>query len=166
MTQPTPDLPAPLGEPFTVVPHPKDPQRKLREQYAAALTAAAHQCDGDCGLDERACYDAHPITWSAMAGGTTHVDGSVVAIADTVLSVRDEEMNRLRADLNTCRERYAVAADNALQEIGQLKAELIAARSTIDRVRTWAEDELRYSDRSALLWTMDHPPQSDTEATL
>lgn len=39
----------------------------LRQRIADALTAAAHQCDGNCGLDERACYDAHPITWSAMA---------------------------------------------------------------------------------------------------
>lgn len=136
--QPTPDQPAPLSGPFTVVPAPKDSQ-SLRDRYAEALTAAAHQCDGDCGLSERDCYDAHPITWSAMAGGTTHVDGSVVAIADTVLAVRDEEMARLRAELDTCRERYAVSASNAMQELAAKDAELVAARSTLDRVRAAAD---------------------------
>ena len=183
MTQPTPDLPTPLSGPCTGRPHPKDPQRKLREQYAVAM----HKALRDYGEGE-----TDPGT------GSDYGDQAAVALA-----VRDEEMDRLRAkvaeidhiinwhttcascarildsayadtrraetaeaDLNACRDRYAVAADNAVQEIRRLEADLVAARSTIDRVRTWAEDELRYSDRSALLWTMDHPPQSDTEATL
>ncbi|MEW2187674.1 hypothetical protein AB0900_30785, partial [Streptomyces cellulosae] len=50
----------------------------------------AYECDGKCGLSERECYDTHPITFSAMAGGTTHVDGSVTAIADSLLAVLPE----------------------------------------------------------------------------
>lgn len=61
-------------------------QTALRDRIADKLTAAAYECDGKCGLSERECYDAHPITFSAMAGGTTHVDGSVTAIADAVLA--------------------------------------------------------------------------------
>ncbi|MGA5330977.1 hypothetical protein ACPCJT_20330 [Streptomyces griseoincarnatus] len=79
----------------------------LRDRIADKLTAAAHECDGKCGLSERECYDAHPITFSAMAGGTTHVDGSVTAIADAVLAVLPSaadwdalvrEADRLRRD--------------------------------------------------------------------
>lgn len=64
----------------------------LRGRIATALITAAYRCDGDCGLSERACYDAHPITWSAMAGGTTHVDGSVTDIADVVLTVLADDV--------------------------------------------------------------------------
>ncbi|WP_367134496.1 MULTISPECIES: hypothetical protein [Streptomyces] len=69
----------------------------LRRLYTEALRAAAYQCDGACGLDERACYDAHPITWSGMAGGHTHIDGAIDAIVDTVLAVHDHEVEQLRA---------------------------------------------------------------------
>ena len=64
----------------------------LRGRITTALITAAYRCDGDCGLSERACYDAHPITWSAMAGGTTHVDGSVTDIADVVLTVLADDV--------------------------------------------------------------------------
>jgi hypothetical protein len=82
-------------------------QTALRDRIADKLTAAAYECDGKCGLSERECYDAHPITFSAMAGGTAHVDGSVTAIADAVLaelpSAADwdalvREADRLRRD--------------------------------------------------------------------
>jgi hypothetical protein len=66
----------------------------LRDRVAAALEAAANKCDGDCGLDENTCYEAHPINWSAMVAGTTHVDGAVTAIADTVLAVVRPELDR------------------------------------------------------------------------
>lgn len=51
----------------------------LRRVIAAALTAAADKCDGNCGLAERACYDA--ITWSGLADGRTCIDGETGAIA-------------------------------------------------------------------------------------
>lgn len=60
-------------------------------------------------------------------------------VADMVLTVRNEEMDRLRADLNTCRERYATSANNAMQELAARDTELVAARSTIDRVRAAAD---------------------------
>ncbi|MFF7022990.1 hypothetical protein ACFY97_18555 [Streptomyces klenkii] len=75
------------------------PDHPLRRPYTEALRVAAYQCDGDCGLDERACYDAHPITWSGMAGGQTHVDGAIDAIVDTVLAVHDTGLQRLEAAL-------------------------------------------------------------------
>jgi hypothetical protein len=71
-------------------------QPTLRGQYAAVLTAAAHDCDGTCGLSEQDCYDAHPITWFATSNGATHIVAAVAAVADTVAAVRDEEMATLR----------------------------------------------------------------------
>lgn len=68
------------------------PVDQLRDRISAALSAAAHQCDGNCGLSERECYDAHPITWSAMVAGTTHIDGSTTAVADMVVGVLKVEM--------------------------------------------------------------------------
>jgi hypothetical protein len=73
-------------------------QTALRDRIADKLTADAYECDGKCGLSERECYDAHPITFSAMAGGTTHVNGSVTAIADAVLAVLYREWPWLRAE--------------------------------------------------------------------
>ncbi|PAU48560.1 hypothetical protein CK936_12525 [Streptomyces albireticuli] len=68
--RPTPDTgPADTGR--------TTPDHPLRRPYADALRVAAHPCDGDCGLDERSCYDAHPITWSGTAGGHTHIDGAI-----------------------------------------------------------------------------------------
>lgn len=58
----------------------------LRKLIADALAAAAYECDGQCGLSEEACYEAHPINWAAMVNGVTHVTASVTAIADVVLA--------------------------------------------------------------------------------
>jgi hypothetical protein len=58
----------------------------LRTAIAEALTAAATRCDGICGLTDAGCYEAHPIVWSGMAGGRTHIDGEVGAIADIALA--------------------------------------------------------------------------------
>lgn len=60
-------------------------------------------------------------------------------VADMVLAVRDQEMDRLRADLDTCRDRYATSASNAMTELAAKDAELVAARSTIDRVQGLAD---------------------------
>ncbi|MER6844804.1 hypothetical protein [Streptomyces platensis] len=67
----------------------------LRQRLADALTATAHQCDGKCGLDERACYDTHPITWSAMAGGTTHIDEAVTSVANVAVTALKPELDEL-----------------------------------------------------------------------
>uniref|UniRef100_UPI0030E0A33E hypothetical protein n=1 Tax=Streptomyces tubercidicus TaxID=47759 RepID=UPI0030E0A33E len=103
----------------------------LRQRIADALTAAAHQCDGNCGLDERACYDAHPITWSAMAGGTTHIDGSVTAIADAVLALVQPELVRLRSELRNS-ERIR---ENADFHLGQEMARRQLAEKDVARLR-------------------------------
>ena len=58
----------------------------LRQLISDALTAAAFECDGQCGLSEEACYEAHPITWAATSNGVMHVTASVTAIADVVLA--------------------------------------------------------------------------------
>lgn len=60
--------------------------RDLRVLIVAALTAAAYQCDGDCGLPEHECFNSHPITWSGMAAGRTHITGSAADIADIALA--------------------------------------------------------------------------------
>ncbi|WP_406225027.1 hypothetical protein [Streptomyces anulatus] len=73
-------------QPPAAPPTPAD-RAGLCDRIAAALTAAAHRCDGDCRLSEQACFDAHPINWSAMVGGTTRVEGSVTVIADIALGV-------------------------------------------------------------------------------
>ncbi|MGW4603694.1 hypothetical protein ACWENS_10535 [Streptomyces sp. NPDC004532] len=71
------------------------PADVLRQRIAEALTAAAFECDGKCGLAARECYDAHPIILSAVSNGTTHVDAPVTAIADAVLAVMQPEHDRL-----------------------------------------------------------------------
>lgn len=71
------------------------PTDSLWQRIAEALTAAAFECDGRCGLAARECYDAHPIILSAVSNGTTHVDAPVTAIADAVLAVVQPELDRL-----------------------------------------------------------------------
>ncbi|WP_367138915.1 MULTISPECIES: hypothetical protein [Streptomyces] len=92
-TRTTPDTDSPDGA-LTSTDSVRTPTAALRRLYMEALRTAAHQCDGACGLDERACYDAHPITWSGMAGGHTHIDGAIDAIVDTVLAVHDAGLKR------------------------------------------------------------------------
>lgn len=62
------------------------PDSVRRERYIKALTDAAYDCDGKCGLSEQDCYDAHKIHFSARAGGVTHIDGATTDIADLLLS--------------------------------------------------------------------------------
>ncbi|MFE2712277.1 hypothetical protein ACFXKI_09870 [Streptomyces mirabilis] len=69
-------------------------QSELRDLIAEKLRAAAFECDGKCGLSEQDCYDAHPISFSAMSNGLTHVTGSVTAIADAVLAVLPKPVDR------------------------------------------------------------------------
>lgn len=76
--------------PTTAPPAPAD-----REHIAQALTAAAHDCDGDCGLTEADCRAAHPIVVSATVGDTVHIDGPVEAIADAVLAVLPSPADRV-----------------------------------------------------------------------
>lgn len=68
-------------------PSPAGEESLLRKLIADALTNAAFECDGKCGLSEKDCYDAHPIMFSAMSNGVTDVNGSVTSIADVVLPV-------------------------------------------------------------------------------
>jgi hypothetical protein len=60
-------------------------QAELIERGAEALRQAAYQCDGDCGLSEDECWTSHPVSWSAMVVGETHVHGNVEALARVVL---------------------------------------------------------------------------------
>lgn len=108
----------------------------LREAIIAALEAAATKCEGDCGLDERACYLAHPINWSAMVGGTTHVDGAVTAIADAVLAVVQPALDELadyrsRITWETTCGGCARTLDGAVRETERADA----AEAAIARVR-------------------------------
>lgn len=70
---------------------------QLPASIAAALRAAAHDCDGTCGLDERECDAQHPIQVAVLHHGEiADVYGSVDAIAATVLAVVRPELDRLR----------------------------------------------------------------------
>lgn len=83
----------------------------LRDRIAEALTAAAFECDGKCGLSEQDCYDAHPITFSALSNGTTHVNASVTALADAALAALPASVDRatvLREAADICDEAGAV----------------------------------------------------------
>ena len=64
---------------------PDAPAPDLRAAIVAALTTAAYRCDGDCGLPEHECFNAHPITWSGMVAGHTHITGGAADIADIAL---------------------------------------------------------------------------------
>ncbi|MGY5048263.1 hypothetical protein ACWDE0_21925 [Streptomyces sp. 900105755] len=123
-----------------VLPTPND-RTALRDRIAEALTSAAFECDGKCGLSEQACYDAHPITFSAMSNGITDVTGSVTAIADIVLGVLAPPTDRAAVLLEVADwlkvwrpeffERWAVAeqdryeggVDDAADELRRLAAE-------------------------------------------
>lgn len=58
----------------------------LRAAIVAALTAAAYHCGGDCGMPEHECFNSHPITWSGMVAGHTHLTGGAADIADIALA--------------------------------------------------------------------------------
>ncbi|MEW9521748.1 hypothetical protein [Streptomyces tubercidicus] len=103
----------------------------LRQRIADALTASAYQCDGKCGLGERACYDAHPITWSAMAGGTTHVDGSVTAIANIAFASVQADLDRLNQTIDYLKRNIRRSRD----QVDSYDEELTGANSALDRVR-------------------------------
>jgi len=92
-------------------------QAALRDRIAETLTAAAYECDGKCGLSERECYDAHPITFSARCNGTTHVDAPVTAIADAVLAVLPAPADRaaLERRLKICERRRDELREESLR---------------------------------------------------
>jgi hypothetical protein len=70
-------------------PHP------LQQRIADALRTAA--CPPSCELTEVECTDAHPILASALRDGTiTDIGGPVTVIVDTVLTVVQPELERLR----------------------------------------------------------------------
>lgn len=60
-------------------------QDTLRELLVKAFTEAAYECDGKCELEEEACNDAHPILFSGLAAGDTHVADVAGALADLAL---------------------------------------------------------------------------------
>lgn len=70
----------------------------LHTRITDALTSAAYECDGACGLGERECYDAHPINFSARCNGVTHIDGAATAVADLVIEVLRGEQHAAQAD--------------------------------------------------------------------
>jgi hypothetical protein len=59
----------------------------FRSAVAKALADRAYECDGNCELDERACWDAHPITWTATLNGEVHFGAGVNAVADVAFKV-------------------------------------------------------------------------------
>ena len=81
--------PKPFGERHG--PMPQEMQQvsagAFAERVAAVLSDEAYECDGDCGLSERDCWDAHPFNWTATINGVKHVSGSVKDIAKVVVTV-------------------------------------------------------------------------------
>lgn len=98
----------------------------LRERIAAALRAAAHSCDGTCGLDERTCHEAHPVQEAATTHGViSDLYGPIDAIAEVVAGVREDEMRQLRERVALLergaaeREALLTEARDALEAAGQ-----------------------------------------------
>ncbi|MCX5000904.1 hypothetical protein [Streptomyces longwoodensis] len=126
-------------------PTPQHDQTALR--IAAALTAAAYECDGNCGLSDRDCYDAHPINFSARVNGTTHIDAPVTAIAAVVMAVLPEHTDRA-AVLREAADRYATLVDQneayELAEHGQIdhetRIQFEAVRDVVTGLRRMADE--------------------------
>lgn len=73
---------------------------QLRDRMAAAIRAAAYDCDGNCGKTEAQCDAEHPIQVAVLHHGEiADVYGSVHAITTTVVAVLQPELDRLRFGL-------------------------------------------------------------------
>lgn len=73
--------------------------KDLREQIAAALRAAAHDCDGTCGLTETDCFEQHPIQVSVSHfGQVSGVYGYIDALAAIAAEAVQPELDRIRAE--------------------------------------------------------------------
>jgi hypothetical protein len=135
-----------------LTPAPAEPAARtaLRDRIADTLTAAAYECDGKCGLSERECYDAHPITFSAMAGGTTHVDGSVTAIADAVLAVLPEPADRAAEPVCICGHPNEQHFEDVCQTCGC--GDYLEPQDAAEVIARWRQAALKArADRAAVL---------------
>lgn len=118
---------------------PENPRTELRARCAAALRAAAHDCDGGCGLPEGECVARHPIQVAAYGHGRVEVvHGPVEALADVMAAVHDAELAEARADVARLR--------RAVGEVRRF-AEVHAASCRVPVAET-ARDLLRHLDRA------------------
>lgn len=94
-----------------IVPTPAS--RSIRDRTRAALLAAAHDCNGNCGRTEADCVATHPIQVTRLThGAISDIEGPIDAIADAVLAVRDDEIERLRARVARVRRYLELTADS------------------------------------------------------
>lgn len=59
------------------------------------LRAGAFTCPGECGLDERACAELHPVQWAGTAregkpDEVTWIEGTTQAIADLIVAAYEQ----------------------------------------------------------------------------
>jgi hypothetical protein len=105
------------------------PPADLRARIAEAIRAAAHDCDGLCGLTEGECDREHPIQVAVLLfGEVTDVYGGIEALAEVAHAAVQPELDQLRAERETLRigslERAALLEDarDALEAAGQTGA--------------------------------------------
>ena len=91
---------------------------QLRDRIAAALRAAAKDCDGTCGLTETDCFEQHPIQVSVIHfDQIAGVYGYIDALAAVAAAEVQPELDRLQAEvaeMTRCRD----AAIRALHRDG------------------------------------------------
>lgn len=120
----------------------------LRQQYAQALRDAA--CDADECADADKCSRTRVQVAVLHVGQIADVCGPVEVITDTVLAVRDRELEQALAE----RDRYRLARDSARRRVECLLGTLDGTQSNLDSAEA-ALDRVR-----ALLtrWAGDGPP--------
>lgn len=92
---------------------------------AQALRDQAHECTGeDCPLTEQECWLSHPVNWSGMVAGNTHIEGSADTVARVVLA----------AVLPEARKAWFAELFGTPEEIARREAEA-AQRTPDDTVR-------------------------------
>lgn len=119
------------------------PEPGLREQYAAAIRDAAYHCDGNCGMSERECGDAHPIQVGMWIHGViAEVSGTPEMLADAVLAVRDRRLEQLREE----RDASDDAARRLLAQRQEMAAERYAWQERGDRAEAALANVARLAD--------------------
>jgi hypothetical protein len=102
---------------------------QLHARLAHALRAAAHDCDGTCGLDERECLAEHPIQVAYYdASEIGGVEGTVHSLATVTLAAIQPELDRLRET----HRRDLLAAETSA---GVLQEQINAQAAELDRLR-------------------------------
>jgi hypothetical protein len=101
----------------------------LADRIAEALRAAAYDCDGTCGLNERECDAQHPIqvavihhdVIAAVYGDITDLASVAAAVVQAELDARDNENVRLHAELRIVEQQtWQQAAERVATELGSI----------------------------------------------